>query len=104
MADNNQPTPKTLQEAVRVALCCGPLSEVEDRILMAVQDFIAQKVTTQKFKAYKNGDKSLGDVIDSHLTELWNEIIKKEEPEPEVVQKATDDLAESWGLKPKGEE
>lgn len=36
-------TPTILDDAIRNALCVGPLSEVQDRIYLHVRDFLAQR-------------------------------------------------------------
>ncbi len=39
----NQGTPKNLREAITQGLCCGPLSEIEDRMYWVIRDFLAQR-------------------------------------------------------------
>lgn len=36
-------TPKTLDDAVTIALCVGPLSDVRDRSYFVLKDFLSQR-------------------------------------------------------------
>lgn len=41
-------TPKTLAEAITLALCMGPLCEVQERSYTILKDFITEKFTIAK--------------------------------------------------------
>ena len=43
MTIENSGTPKTLDEAIKFALCVGPLSEITERSYLILKDFLSQR-------------------------------------------------------------
>ena len=68
-------TPKTLDEALVVAICIGALSEVQERSYHVFKDYMAQKFGVAYLKA--DGDEKLLKV----LQELFEELTKRS-PKP----------------------
>lgn len=68
MADY-QGTPKTLDHAVYVALCVGPLSEIRERAYRVFKDFLAQRFGAAMLKHPE---------CDKILKELFEKIVKRE--------------------------
>ena len=62
-------TPQNLEEAIKVALCHGPLCEVIQNAAPQMQNFLAQKFMA----AYQEAE---SDEELARLEKLWNTIIK----------------------------
>jgi hypothetical protein len=60
-------TPRTLDEAIRNAICTGPLSGVSEQLYHHIKDFLAQRFGVAFIKA---GD-------DNHLVEMLETLYKE---------------------------
>lgn len=66
----NEGTPKSLKEAVVVAVCLRPMNKIQDEAPLVIKDFLSQKFGAALLKA--NSQKEI-DVI----KDLWEQIIKE---------------------------
>ena len=64
-------TPKTLFEAVRLALCIGPLNGVEHKMKAYVRDYLAQRFAVAMIRAKTENESKM-------IEELWQSIIREE--------------------------
>lgn len=69
---NDMGTPKTLEEAIRNALCIGPLAGVEQRVYQHVRDFLSQKFGTAYLENHSEQE------VVGILSSLFDKIVKKE--------------------------
>lgn len=46
MSENSNGTPQTLDEAIRHALCVGPLSEIHERAYFVLRDYLANRFSS----------------------------------------------------------
>ena len=67
---DNQGTPKTLDEAIKFALCVGPLSDVVDRSYFQIKDFLSQRFGVAMLLADEPTAKA--------LQILFDEIVRRE--------------------------
>lgn len=58
-------TPLTMKEAIAQALCIGPMSGVQERVELAVRDFLAQRFGVAMLRATTPAEQEL-------LKDLWN--------------------------------
>lgn len=63
-------TPKFLHHAIRNALCVGPLKNVEQRLLIHIKDFLAQRFGAAMLE-YADSPK-----VERVLKELFDSIVK----------------------------
>lgn len=69
---NGLGTPKDLDEAIKQALCVGPLSEITERTYLILKDFLSQRFGVAMLVAAD--DERLVAV----LQELFNEITRRD--------------------------
>lgn len=60
------PTPRTLEEAIKIAIYVGPLDQLEVRLQRIIRDYLAQKFSPAYLKA--------SDAELPMLSELWTAI------------------------------
>lgn len=70
MDNLNQGTPKTLDDAIRMARYIGPMKNLEERTYWAVRDFLAQRFGTAVLE--HKGSENV-------LMELFGRIVKRQE-------------------------
>lgn len=63
-------TPKTLDEAIKFALCVGPLSSVVDRSYFHIKDFLAQRFGVAMLA---ENDPRVVELLET----LFNEIVRR---------------------------
>ena len=66
-AIRDQGTPLSMDEAITQALCIGPMSGIQERVHLAIRDYLAQKFQWAQLRATTAAEQEL-------LTDLWNRI------------------------------
>lgn len=64
-------TPKTLDQAIELALCVGPMTEVKERMYVIIKDFLANKFQVSVLMAMNN------DVLEDQLKDLFEQLTKR---------------------------
>lgn len=64
-------TPKTLDQAIELALCVGPMTEVKERMYVIIKDFLANKFQVSVLMAVNN------DVLEDQLKDLFEQLTKR---------------------------
>ncbi len=70
MIKNNGATPKTLDEAIMLGICVGPLGDTKNLLYMYIKDFLAQRF--QVAMLYAEGDEL------QRLKDLFETIIRRD--------------------------
>lgn len=66
-AIRSEGTPLSMQEAITRALCIGPMSGIQERVELAMRDYLAQRFGVAMLRAVSPSEQQL-------LNDLWNSI------------------------------